>query len=229
MAAVPTVSETMADVRDMFMAHTMMRREFRLLPQLVRDVEAGDTRRAGIVADHADKVCLILHLHHEGEDKVVWPRLLERGGERTAAIVPTMEAQHHGIDTALTGVTALLAGWRSTAQDGEALAAALEELLSRLLEHMALEEKEILPLAEEFITAAEWAELGEHGMANSPKKDLPLAFGMVMYEGDPEVIKAVLSHAPLAPRLVMPLLAPRLYALHAKRVYGTPTPPRVGA
>ncbi|MET9877610.1 hypothetical protein ABZZ36_23685 [Actinacidiphila glaucinigra] len=66
-------------------------------------------------------------------------------------------------------------------------------------------------------------------MANSPKKDLPLAFGMVMYEGDPAVIKAVLSHAPLVPRLIMPLLAPRLYASHAKRVYGTPTPPRVGA
>lgn len=226
---VQTVSEPMADVRDMFMAHTMMRREFRLLPQLVREVGTGDTGRAEIVAAHADKVCLILHLHHEGEDKVVWPRLLERGGERTAAIVPTMQEQHHGIDAALAEVNGRLAGWRSTARDGEGLAAALDELLARLLEHMALEEKEILPLAEEHITAAEWAELGEHGMANSPKKDLPLAFGMVMYEGDPEVIKAVLSHAPLVPRLVMPILAPRLYAAHAKRVYGTPTPPRVGS
>ncbi|SNS67744.1 Hemerythrin-like domain-containing protein [Actinacidiphila glaucinigra] len=226
---VRTVNEPMADVRDMFMAHTMIRREFRLLPQLVREVEAGDVGRAGVVADHADKVCLVLHLHHEGEDEVLWPRLLERGGERTAAIVPTMEEQHHGIDAALTEVTGLLAGWRTTARDGEALAAALEVLLDRLLEHMALEEKEILPLAEEYITAAEWAGLGEHGMANSPKKDLPLAFGMVMYEGDPATIKAVLSHAPLVPRLIMPLLAPRLYASHAKRVYGTPTPPRVGA
>ncbi|MFC5923940.1 hemerythrin domain-containing protein [Micromonospora vulcania] len=219
----------MADVRDMYMAHTMFRREFRLLPQLVRDVAPGDIQRAEIVATHADKVCLILHLHHEGEDKAVWPRLLERGGEATAAIVPTMEGQHHGIESALETVTALLPTWRSTAQGGEEVAAALDLLLDRLLEHMALEEKEILPLAEKYITAAEWAELGEHGLANSPKKELPLAFGMVMYEGDPEVIKAVLAHAPLVARLVMPILAPRLYASHAKRVYGTPTPPRVGA
>lgn len=226
---VQTVNEPMADVRDMFMAHTMMRREFRLLPQLVRDVAEGDTRRAAVVAAHADKVSLILHLHHEGEDKVVWPRLLARGGERTASIVPRMEEQHHGIDAALTEASVRLADWRATARNGAELAAALDRLVDRLLEHMALEEKEILPLAEEFITAAEWAELGEHGMANSPKKDLPLAFGMVMYEGDPEVIKAVLSHAPLVPRLIMPILAPRLYASHARRVHGTPTPPRLGS
>jgi hemerythrin-like domain-containing protein len=219
----------MADVRDMYMAHTALRREFRLLPQLVRDVAPGDTKRAEIVAAHADKVCLILHLHHEGEDQVLWPRLFERGGEQAAAIVPTMEEQHHGIDAALTEVNALLPQWRAGAQDGEKLAAALDRLLTNLLEHMALEEKEILPLAEKYITAAEWARLGEHGMAGSPKKDLPLAFGMAMYEGDPEVIKAVLGHAPFVARLIMPVVGPRLYASHAKRVYGTRTPPRVGS
>ncbi|MFD3451916.1 hemerythrin domain-containing protein [Streptomyces sp. NPDC058691] len=223
------MNEPMADVRDMYMAHTMMRREFRLLPQLVRDVATGDTKRAEVVAAHADKVCLILHLHHEGEDAVVWPRLLERGGQETAAIVPTMEGQHHVIERALDEVTDLLRGWRSTAQGGEELADAFERLLGALLEHMALEEKEILPLAEKYITAAEWKLLGEHGMEKSPKKDLPLAFGMVMYEGDPEVVKAVLAHAPFAARMIMPIVGPRLYASHAKRVHGTSTPPRVGS
>ncbi|MDX3072626.1 hemerythrin domain-containing protein [Streptomyces sp. MI02-7b] len=222
------MNEPMADVRDMYMAHTMMRREFRLLPQLVRDVAPGDTGRAEVVAAHADKVCLILHLHHEGEDAIVWPRLLERGGEETAAIVPTMEGQHHVIESALHEATELLSPWRTTAHGGEELADALDRLLTALLEHMALEEKEILPLAEKYITAAEWQLLGEHGMAGSPKKVLPLAFGMVMYEGDPEVVKAVLAHAPFAARLIMPIIGPRLYASHARRVYGTSTPPRVG-
>ncbi|MGW2429797.1 hypothetical protein [Streptomyces sp. NPDC001226] len=97
-----------------------------------------------------------------------------------------------------------------------------------LLDHMALEEKEILPLAAQHVTAAEWEQLGQHGMAESPKKTLPLAFGMVMYEGDPEVVKAVLAHAPLPARILMPIIGPRLYASHAKRVHGTSTPPRVG-
>ncbi|MEU8301185.1 hypothetical protein AB0C04_28350 [Micromonospora sp. NPDC048909] len=49
---------------------------------------------------------------------------------------------------------------------------------------------------------------------------------MAMYEGDPEVIKHVLAEAPLPARLLMPIIGPRLYAAHAKRVHGTATPPR---
>ena len=52
---------------------------------------------------------------------------------------------------------------------------------------------------------------------------------MMMYGGVPEVVKAVLSHAPLMARLIMPIMAPRIYASRARRVYGTPTPPRIQA
>ncbi|MEU4407399.1 hemerythrin domain-containing protein [Streptosporangium sp. NPDC023963] len=218
----------MADVRDMFMVHTMMRREFELLPQLVRDVASGDTKRSAVVAAHAERISRVLHLHHEGEDIVLWPLLLERGGAQASAIVPTMEEQHHGIEAALHDVETLLPVWKSTAQNGANLAAAFEVLLDRLLKHMVLEEEEILPLAEKVVTAAEWAQLGEHSLSNSSKKDLPLVLGMTMYEGDPEVVEEVLSRAPLMVRLIMPLVAPRLYASHAKRIYGTATPPRVG-
>ncbi|MFD5428804.1 hemerythrin domain-containing protein [Streptomyces sp. NPDC127084] len=212
----------------MYMAHRMFRREFRLLPQLVRDVGPGDTERAAIVADHADKICAILDAHHEGEDAKVWPLLLARGGEESMAIVPVMEKQHQDIHAALETVTALLPVWRGTAQGGAELASGVDVLSERLIEHMALEEKEILPLAEKHMTAAEWALFGEHAFATIPKKTLALGFGMVMYEGDSDVIKEVLTSAPFVPRLVMPVLGPRLYASHARRVYGTATPPRVG-
>ncbi|RAN99872.1 hypothetical protein GUI43_05901 [Micromonospora noduli] len=221
--------EAMADVRDMYMAHSALRREFSLLPQLVRDVTPGDTTRAEVVGGHAEMLCHILHLHHEGEDLLLWPRLLERGGAEAAAIVPTMEAQHHAIEDAHAAVLALLPQWRRTARGGEQLADALEQLRAALIEHMALEESEILPLAQRHVTAREWMQLGEHGMSKSPKKQLPLAFGLAMYEGDPEVVKAVLAHAPLPARLLMPIIAPRLFASHAKRVHGTATPPRIGA
>jgi hypothetical protein len=61
---------------------------------VVREVAPDDTRRAQLVAAHAELVCRILHLHHEGEDLLLWPLLLERGGLRTTAIVPTMQEQH---------------------------------------------------------------------------------------------------------------------------------------
>ncbi|MET8783841.1 hemerythrin domain-containing protein [Streptomyces sp. NPDC004589] len=223
-----TVDVPMADVRDMYMAHAALRREFRLLPQLIRDVAPGNTARAEIVGAHAELVCRILHTHHEGEDLLLWPKLLQRGEEEAASIVPMMEEQHHSIDKAHAEATGLLPAWRSTGRGGEELAGAFETLLAVLLAHMATEEKWVLPLAERHVTAAEWRQLGEHGMSATPKRDLPLAFGMAMYEGDPAVIKAVLAHAPLPVRLLVPVLGRRRYAAHARRVHGTTRPARMG-
>ncbi|WP_127502948.1 hemerythrin domain-containing protein [Actinoplanes solisilvae] len=222
------LNEPMADVRDMYMAHTMFRREFGLLPQLIRDVREGDVARAKIVGAHAELLCLILHLHHEGEDMYVWPKLHARAGAEAEAIVPTMEAQHHTIEESVALINKLLPPWVATARDGAELADAFDALRAALLEHMALEEREILPLAERFMTAKEWHQLGEHGMKDAPKSALPLGFGMVMYEGDPDTIKSVLANAPLPARLLMPLIGPRIYAKHARKVHGTPTPPRIG-
>ncbi|WP_433539038.1 hemerythrin domain-containing protein [Micromonospora sp. CA-249363] len=224
-----THQEAMADVRDMYMVHIMFRRELGLLPQLVRGVHPGDAKRADVVGAHAALLCRQLHLHHEGEDLFLWPLLAERGGAEAAAVVPAMQTQHHAIEQAYEAVVALLPGWRRTGHDGAAVADAVEQLRAAAVEHMALEEAEILPLAQRYVTAAEWAKLGEHGLNDTPKKDLPLIFGMGMYEGDKAVIKAVLAHAPLPARLLMPIVGPRLYRSYAKRVHGTATPPRIGA
>jgi hemerythrin-like domain-containing protein len=221
-----TQSTEMADVRDMYMAHTMFRREFALLPDLIRGVAPGDTRRAEVVGAHADLLCRVLHLHHEGEDRLLWPRLAERGGAEAAAIVPVMEQQHHVIEEANERVAALLPGFRAEGRDGVELAEVFEQLLPALMEHMTMEEERILPLAEKHVTAAEWKQLGEHGLNEFAKKELPLTFGLMMYEGDPEVIKGVLAEAPLPARLLMPVIGPRIFASHARRVHGTATPPQ---
>ncbi len=70
------------------------------------------------------------------------------------------------------------------------------------------------------MTPAEWQRLGEEGIGGLPRKQLPLVFGMVMYRADPEVIRGMLAHAPLLPRLLMPHLGPA--HLRALR----PAPPR---
>ncbi|MGW1530434.1 hemerythrin domain-containing protein [Streptomyces sp. NPDC002159] len=213
----------------MYMAHTMLRREFRLLPQVVREVTMGDLERAEMVGAHAEHLCFVLHLHHEGEDLLLWPRLLERAGDEAAAIVPTMEEQHSVIERSYKEVTGLLPRWRTTAEHGEQLADAIERLLPALDEHLALEEKEILPLAKRYVTAAEWKQLGEHGMAQTPQEILPLSLGMAMYEADPEVIAALLADVPETHRAPLTDAAEHTYAAHAERIYGTRTPPRVGS
>ena len=60
--------EPMADIRDMYMAHGMFRREFGLVPGLIRAVPEGDLERSRVVGRHIDLLSRILHAHHEGED-----------------------------------------------------------------------------------------------------------------------------------------------------------------
>lgn len=55
---------------------------------------------------------------------------------------------------------------------------------------------------------------------------MPLMFGMVMYEGDPELVEAALANMPPEVGPFMRQTAPQAYAAHAQLVYGTPTPAR---
>ncbi|HET6968846.1 MAG TPA: hemerythrin domain-containing protein [Ornithinibacter sp.] len=214
------------DTRDMVVVHTAFRREFGLAPALVRGVAPGDQKRADVVADHLEMLTAMLHHHHAGEDRLLWPKLHERVAADIAPVVSLMEQQHGRIHAANDRVVTDLARWRVGASetDREALAAGLEEVDAALVEHLAAEEEQLLPIAARHLTAAEWEQLGEEGMGGLRKSQLPLVFGMLQYQGDPEVIAMMLSHAPAPARLLMPFLAPRAFRRYATRVHGTPTP-----
>jgi hemerythrin-like domain-containing protein len=214
------------DTRDMIVVHTAFRREYRLAPALVRSVAPGDVTRANQVGDHLQLLNEMLHHHHSGEDRLLWPRLLQRAPAELAPTVTLMEQQHHQIHDAMEDAGAATARWRDGAAtaDRDQLAESLERLHAALTEHLAAEEEHVLPLASRCLTAAEWAQLGQEGMGSLPRNRLPLVFGMLMYEGDPQVIALMLSHAPRLPRLVMPHLAPRAFGRYARRVHGTATP-----
>jgi len=214
------------DTRDMVVVHDSIRRQFGQAPSLVRGVAPGDTGRAAVVADHLDLLGALLHHHHVGEDRLLWPVLQPRVPAESAATVARMEGQHEGIAEAQATVSTAVAAWRVGAgvDERETLATTWEDLRARITEHLTAEEQHILPLAAAHMTPAEWQRLGEEGIGGLPRRQLPLVFGMVMYRADAEVIRGMLAHAPLLPRLLMPRLAPRAYARYARRLHGTTTP-----
>ncbi len=220
-----------ADIREMYMAHTMFRREFTLLPALVRGVSAGDEERAQVVAGHLGFVTNVLHHHHQAEDTHLWPKLLERGPEEIDPIVHVMESQHADIDKGLTGIQAATAAWRTGAavEHGNDLAEALDRLLPLLDEHLGVEEEHVLPLIEKYITAAEWDEMTRESAGDTPQEEMPLILGMMMYEGDPAVLEKVLSQMPADVRPFLEGAARQAFAAHSERVHGTATPPRSNA
>jgi hemerythrin-like domain-containing protein len=213
----------------MYAVHTLFRREFSLMPALVRGVAARDKERSEIVADHILLMNTVLHHHHRAEDKHLWPRLLDRGSKDVASVVHVMEGQHENLETMIAEVDEATRSWRSSAapESGKALADALDRMISLLNDHMGVEEERILPMVEKYITAAEWDLMVREGAAETPRENIPLIFGMVMYEGDPEVIQLILSQMPPEMRPVMKEQASRAFASHSERVHGTATPPRI--
>ncbi|MFH9090416.1 hemerythrin domain-containing protein [Streptomyces sp. NPDC017673] len=210
-----------ADVRDMLVVHEAFRLNYSRLPGMVRAVTSGDAERAAVVADHAQLIEDFLHLHHMGEDELLWPKLLERAGDRLGETVNLLESQHVEIAALLTETSQRLAIWRDqpTKEHGEQLARSLERLGAQLTEHLGIEEKDVLPIVPEYVTAKEWHELGDHAINALPKNKLPVVFGMLASLADAEVVKLMLSTAPLVPRLLMPVLGPKAYTRYARKVF----------
>jgi hemerythrin-like domain-containing protein len=216
------------DGSDMLMMHDMFRREFALMPGLVGGVAAGDHDRAQIIGDHIEGVSTVLHHHHVGEDGNIWPLLLDRCGESVAPLVGLMEDQHQRVATLVGEVDEVLTIWRGSAtiESREALVEALNRLIPALKEHLSAEEDRVVPLMEQHITAAEWDETFKKESAHVDPEQLPLVFGMLMYEGDPESIEHTIVTLPAETRTVIKQLAASTFADHSQRVHGSATPPR---
>jgi hemerythrin-like domain-containing protein len=224
-------SEPYADIREMYMAHTMFRREFGLLPALISGVSPADAARARVIAQHFALIRTVLHHHHLAEDTYLWPRLASRAPADAAPVVAAMEAQHGELDKVIDDVTAGLRDWEETADPahGAALAEAADRLRSLLAGHLAAEEEQALPLIARYVTAAEWGEMVAAGAGDVEPEQMPLIFGLMMYEGDPEVIGEAIEHMPPDVRQVLPVLAAEAFARHAELVHGTAAPAKSGA
>jgi hemerythrin-like domain-containing protein len=221
-----SAGQSLVDTSAMVCIHVFLRREFRLAAGVVRDVGVGQAGRAAVVADHLEFLTDFLHHHHTGEDRLLWPKLLERVPDELAPVVHLMESQHERVDALLQEIAALLPVWRRepAADHREWLAALLDTLYVALAEHLDAEEQRLLPLAARTVTQDEWAELGEAGVAGVPKSRLPLVLGMFQYEGDPAVVAQIVAEAPAVIRWLVPPLARRAFRKHALAVHGTTTP-----
>ncbi|MEV6848236.1 hemerythrin domain-containing protein [Actinoplanes sp. NPDC051411] len=221
-----TTNTRMADSRDMIGAHVCFRREFRDLPLVVRRVTAGDKADAATIAAHAEFLVDLMHHHHRGEDTGVWPLLHRRCPDETQKLVTTMEEQHAHLDRALEDIKSSARQWGLTATtaDREAVARHAEALLVPLAEHLDLEESKVLPLIDTYLTEGEWKAVVGGEAATIPKKQLPLVFGMMLYDADDVTQRMMRTNVPALLWPVFSHLARRSYAKYAQAVHGTAAP-----
>lgn len=212
----------LTDVRSMIMAHDAFRRALTGVPEVVRTVPDGDVERARFVAGHIDLILTMLQHHHESEDVLLWPVLLERVPDELAPIVHLMESQHEGVHAALEDVEKELPGWRERPAGTTAarLADRLEHLVVLLDEHLRAEETRLLPIAARTVSQPEWEAVGERSLKGIPPSKGPLIFGILMEVGDPALVAADLAKAPAPVRLLLRLTAARTWRRYSRRLFG---------
>jgi hypothetical protein len=173
----------------MLAIHQVFRDAFGCAPQLVGSVSGDPGERVDAVATYYRNVLALLHSHHEGEDELVWPKLLERAPDETA-MIGTMQAQHEGLVEALHEAERRLSEWAAQCdiERGAALAASLATLGVLCAGHFDEEERKVLPLAAEHITLDEWAELPKHGLRSFSGDAIWLVLGLLQEQMPPEAV-----------------------------------------
>jgi iron-sulfur cluster repair protein YtfE (RIC family) len=219
-------SDERFDPREMQMVHAMLRREFALAPGLIRTAGTGSRDHAGIVVQHLNMITTVLHHHHQAEDDYVWPLLTRRCPDAAMAMVELMEMQHRRLALLVDAVNSGLSSWKvcPSAESAAALADSVDRLLPVLDEHLDVEEECVVPLMAHNITAAEWNAIVAQGVTEADPGGLLLGFGMLIYEGDRDLVDAAIANMPEEVRPAIREQAGRAFAEHSRRVHGTATP-----
>ena len=177
------------NTRDMLAIHQIFRDAFGCSPQLVGSVCNDHSDRVETVAAYYANVLALLRAHHEGEDELIWPKLIERAPAE-AELIARMEAAHEGLAVTLAEAESRLADWIASPDidRGASLAASLATLGVLCAAHFDEEERRILPLAEEHCTVEEWAELPGHAMRSFAGDRLWLVLGLVREQLPPAAL-----------------------------------------
>ena len=185
------------DTSDMLIPHNTLRDALGRTDALIGSVTPGDSARAAIVGSFFDNVLRFLGAHHEGEDELLYSRARERAPEHVV-LFDRMEAEHRAAAASDAAANEELATWMADPSSGNAtaLAGALGDLRTVLGEHLADEEREVLPIAATIFTAEEWGELPGHVLRTFSGDKPWLILGLVFEQMTDEQRALMLAHMP---------------------------------
>jgi hemerythrin-like domain-containing protein len=211
---------TGVDTHEMVLIHRVIRREFGRLPQLLRSA-AGDRARSKVIGAHAREMLDFLHTHHTGEDELLFPLLRERA-VLDPALMDRMDAQHARVDAAVAALGAELPAWTGSADAaaGERMADLIDATMPTLIEHLAEEEQQLLPIVSVTLTQSEWDALGKHGMSAIPLARRLVILGHITEETDEAERQRFLRVVPAPARLAYKLIGHRQFTRETAAIRG---------
>lgn len=201
-----------ADVGFMRALHAALRRDLTRLEAVAghakRTTPAPLTVLAGWDAFRRE-----LDNHHAAEDDDLWPVLrAQLSDPAQMAVVDAMVEEHRHIPAALATVDAALRG-------GGDLDTPVRQLSTVVRDHLAHEEREVLPLIETHLTRAQWRTFLLTERGRRPPRERPGFLTWILDDADPGDAAAVLTELPRPARVVYRrVLRPRYQAQHRWQV-----------
>jgi len=183
------------DTSDMPAVHKVFRSSLAAAPAFTASA-AGDSDRRALIANYYTNVLAFLEAHHDGEEELVFPLLIERAPESKIR-VEQAKAQHAEVVGLMGTARASLGSWEAGADsDAGGVVRSLQALEDVLSPHLDQEESEIVPLASEYLTVEEWGALPSHAMAHSQGDKIWLIMGLIRENFTQAQRDMMLEHMP---------------------------------
>ena len=159
---------------------TIIVHEHRALSAMLRSILLllGEHRRRGTLPDFGALRAMLFYvdefpekLHHPKESRLLFPKL--RGhSAHSDVVLDRLDRDHERGEHAIRGLEHALLGFEMMGETDQheprraTFETAMTLYVRFYLEHMHIEESEVLPLAEAMLGAGDWAELDEAFLAN---------------------------------------------------------------
>jgi hemerythrin-like domain-containing protein len=197
------------------MVHDAMRRDARRLPDAVD--RAATPTAARSLARWFARFCAELVHHHEREDEIVWPELLQRSPD-FAADQEALTSDHEALDAALVRMTAALDRLGHDLGSRTDAGAAAGDLRDLLLAHLDREEAAAFPRLAVAYPADEYASLEQRLIKGTPLRLMAFELPWVMDGVEPAVTGETADVLPLPIRLLDRLVFTPAYRRLARPV-----------
>jgi len=191
-----TLGNYNTDVSDMYAVHNALTGALDAAPVYVGKAD-GDSQRVEVIGSFYENVIEFLHVHHSGEDELIYPVVEERCAESRSEL-ERINDQHKLLHAPMDAGRSAVAAWRAapSTATAQAVVDALGSITEPLQPHLAEEEAVLLPIASKWMSPEEFARLPAHHMM-SFRADKPwLMLGLVREQLDQEHRDGMLANMP---------------------------------
>jgi hemerythrin-like domain-containing protein len=191
-----TLDSYSTDVSDMYAVHKALIGALDAAPAYVAKADL-DPERAEVIGSFYENVIEFLHVHHTGEDELIYPVLEERCAESRSDL-ERIDDQHKLLHAPMDAGRSAIAAWRAapSPETAQAVIDAIAAIAEPLRPHLAEEETVVLPIAAKSMSPEEWGALSGHAMMifRADKPWLPL--GLLREQLDQEHRDGMLAGMP---------------------------------